>query len=139
MKQAFLVTVRFYEGRYHGNGDWPPAPARLFQALLAGAARGATVPEAAQEALDWLEAQGPPVIAAPDRLLGQGYDNYVPLNDLDAKLSGDIDEATALVRAAKRIQPMLFDADASFLYSWTFSGENALAMTCSRLRMDFIN
>ena len=37
MERALLVAIRFHEGRYHGAGGWPPAPARLFQALMAGA------------------------------------------------------------------------------------------------------
>jgi hypothetical protein len=34
MPGALLVTVRFHDGRYHGSGDWPPSPARLFQAAV---------------------------------------------------------------------------------------------------------
>ena len=48
MSRALLLAVRFYEGRYHGHADrfrgaegWPPSPDRLFQALVAAAARGA--------------------------------------------------------------------------------------------------
>ncbi|HRJ61724.1 MAG TPA: type I-U CRISPR-associated protein Csb2, partial [Azospirillaceae bacterium] len=42
---ALVVEVRLLTGRYHGvrdNGaaDWPPAPLRLFQALVAGAYGG---------------------------------------------------------------------------------------------------
>jgi CRISPR-associated protein Csb1 len=38
MPGVLLIAVHFHDGRYHGAGDWPPAPARLFQALVAGAA-----------------------------------------------------------------------------------------------------
>ena len=41
---ALVVAVRFLEGRYHGADGWPPGPGRLFQALMAGAARGSRVP-----------------------------------------------------------------------------------------------
>jgi len=38
-----VICVRFHQGRYHGRpqggADWPPSPARLFQALVAGAIR----------------------------------------------------------------------------------------------------
>ena len=37
---ALLIEVRLPGGRYHGVGDWPPAPFRLFQALVAGAYGG---------------------------------------------------------------------------------------------------
>ena len=38
--RALLIEVRLLDGRYHGAGDWPPAPFRLFQALVAGAYGG---------------------------------------------------------------------------------------------------
>ena len=127
MARALLISVRFHEGRYHGAGGWPPAPARLFQALLAGAARGAEVPAAASEALDWLERLPPPVIAAPRGEPGQGYTVFVPNNDLDAALSGreapGIEDAVASVRVGKTVRPTLFDAAAPLLYCWHFGGD----------------
>ena len=124
MQRAFLVTVRLYEGRYHGLDhrlarEWPPAPARLFQALLAGAARGAEVRATAQAALDWLESLPPPIIAAPRGTPGESHLSYVPNNDLDAVLAGKrYDDAVARTRVGKRIQPTLFDAAAPILYCW---------------------
>ena len=126
MQRALLVTVRLHEGRYHGRNhrkadEWPPAPARLFQALMAGVARGAAIPAAARAALDWLESLPPPVIAAPRGSPGQSFTNYVPNNDLDAVLAGGtrrLPEAVALTRVGKRIQPILFDADMPILYCW---------------------
>ena len=127
MARALLISVRFHEGRYHGAGGWPPAPARLFQALLAGAARGAEVPAAAREALDWLERLPPPVIAAPRGAPGQGHTVFVPNNDLDAALSGreapGIADAVASVRVGKTVRPTLFDAAAPLLYCWHFGGD----------------
>ena len=60
MQRALFVTVRLHEGRYHGLDnrgarEWPPAPARVFQAMISGAARGAAIPPGTQAALDWLE------------------------------------------------------------------------------------
>lgn len=126
MRHALLVTVRLHEGRYHGCDhrkavEWPPAPARLFQALVAGAARGATVPAETRAALDRLETLPPPVIAAPRDTPGQAFSNYVPNNDLDAELSGGTrryEEAVALTRVGKRMQPILFDARMPILYCW---------------------
>ena len=51
MPRSLLIAVRFPEGRYHGQEDgfngrdgWPPSPGRLFQALIAAAARGSQPP-----------------------------------------------------------------------------------------------
>ena len=131
MQRALLLTVRLYEGRYHGLDDryaaeWPPAPARLFQALLAGAARGAAVPAAARTALDWLQTLPPPVIAAPRGTPGQVHLRYVPNNDLDAELAKSAqaryEDAVARTRVGKRIRPTLFDAASPILYCWPVSG-----------------
>ena len=125
MPRALLIAVRFHDGRYHGAGPWPPAPARLFQALVAAAANGATIPQAAREALAWLEElQAPTVVAAPVRQ-GQPFANFVPNNDLDAK--GGDPARIAEIRAAKRIRPHLFETDARLLYLWPFEGEETHA------------
>ena len=141
MANALLVTVRFHDGRYHGldsrkAGEWPPAPARLFQALMAGAARGARVPGGVRAALDWLETLPPPVIAAPRRTSGQAFTGYVPNNDLDAELSKgkepDLADAVAAIRVGKRIRPILFDAETPVLYCWRFDdGDGQAAALCA--------
>ena len=137
MSRALLVAVRFHDGRYHGSGDWPPAPGRLFQALIAGAARGADLPEKARETLDWLEGLAPPVIAAPRCVQGQTRRAYVPNNDLDAELrkreSKSLDQAVAAIRVPKTLRPMLFDAAMPVLYCWplTGSGDGHAAGICA--------
>lgn len=137
MERALLVTVRFHEGRYHGAGGWPPAPARLFQALVAGAAQGGTVLDAARDSLDWLERLPPPTVTAPRGTPGQRYTGFVPNNDLDAALSGknasDISDAVATVRVGKAIHPILFDASDPLLYCWSFSGDDAQAAALCEL------
>lgn len=131
MEQALFIAVRFYDGRYHGVGDWPPAPARLFQALMSGGACGAKVAATKEEALDWLEKLQNPVIAVPRHVLGQAYVNYVPNNDLDTKLASkgmaNIEKSLAECRIDKHIRPILFDAETPILYYWVFSsgGEKA--------------
>ena len=72
MPQSLLIVVRFSEGRYHGQDDgfngadgWPPSPGRLFQALVAAAARGANLLPEDVRALEWMEGLKPPRIAAP--------------------------------------------------------------------------
>ncbi|WP_448208298.1 type I-G CRISPR-associated protein Csb2 [Azospirillum sp. sgz302134] len=83
------VAVRFLHGRFHGQGDggrreWPPSPARLFQALVAaaGALPEDEKPEAAR-ALLWLEGRPPPVIQADPAPAGNPYALAVPNNDGD--------------------------------------------------------
>ena len=132
MERALVVTVRFHEGRYHGAGGWPPAPARLFQALMAGAAKGATLSHMTLDALDWLERLPPPVIAAPRGRPGQRYSSFVPNNDIDAQLSkgiSDIDKAVASIRDGKDIHPFLFEVEAPVIYCWPIDDDGARATT----------
>lgn len=133
MTQALLIAVRFHEGRYHGTGDWPPAPARLFQALMAGAARGAKMPSDVRDALDWLQCLPPPVIAAPRGFPGQAYTGFVPNNDLDAELgkTSDLGKAVAAMRVGKSIRPILFDASSPILYCWPIGDSDARAAALS--------
>jgi CRISPR-associated protein Csb2 len=55
-----LISVRFHDGRYHGRLDWPPSPARLFQALVAGVAQDDMLPEEDRRALLWFESSNRP-------------------------------------------------------------------------------
>jgi len=102
--RALLLTVRLLDARYHGVGDWPPAPFRLFQALVAGAygGRWRAEPEDMQQqkyaAFAWLERLDPPHIAHPTKLDGRGTIYFVPNNDLDA-VGGD-PQRVAEIRAA---------------------------------------
>lgn len=116
MSTVLLISVRFHDGRYHGTGDWPPAPARLFQALVAGAGLKGPMQANDVEALEWLEKSAPPVIAAPVTRRGQAFDNFVPNNDLDA-VGGD-PRRIGSVRGKKAIRPLLFDAEQALLYAW---------------------
>lgn len=116
MSTVLLISVRFHDGRYHGAGDWPPAPARLFQALIAGAGLKGPMQASDEEALKWLEKSAPPVIAAPAMRKGQVFDNFVPNNDLDA-VGGD-PRRIGSVRGKKAIRPLLFNADQALLYAW---------------------
>jgi CRISPR-associated protein Csb2 len=115
---CLMISVRFHDARYHGSGEWPPSPARLFQALVAGAARGENLSARALEALQWLEGLDAPTIAAPAAFPGQGFKNFVPNNDLDA-VGGD-PARIGEIRAGKIIRPRTFDAAVPLLYAWTF-------------------
>lgn len=120
--QALLIEVRFIDGRYHGTGDWPPSPFRLFQALVAGAYGGRfrAEPEADKDtAFRWLEKLDPPLIVAPAKHVGRTTIYFVPNNDLDA-VGGD-PRRISEIRVGKTVRPILFDAGASILYVWPFS------------------
>ena len=79
MALQLQLTVRFLTDRYHGN-DWPPSPARLFQALVAGTKTGAARREFGlphKGALEWLERLDPPEILARPRHKGKEYTLFV--------------------------------------------------------------
>ncbi|WPD19813.1 type I-U CRISPR-associated protein Csb2 [Thermaerobacter composti] len=80
--------VRYLTGRVYATDatdrnrvEWPPHPERFFSALVAAAFR-ADIPRA-REALEWLEAQEPPHIAAPPLAGERRVHAYVPVNDVD--------------------------------------------------------
>ena len=115
---CLLVGVRFHDGRYHGGPEWPPSPARLFQALVSGAARGTTVAASAVASLTWLESLDPPIITVPAIRQGQSIKTFVPNNDLDAV---DNDPArVGEIRTPKSVRPRHFDAALPLLYAWSF-------------------
>ncbi|MDT7838345.1 type I-G CRISPR-associated protein Csb2 [Aquabacterium sp. OR-4] len=109
-----MGTAR-YHGMHQGAPEWPPAPARIFQAMVAGVARGHNLPEPVVPGLRWLEALPPPVIAAPRHTVGQAVALYVPNNDADAV--ADPSDVSS-IRTAKQVQPSLFNAAQPLLYAW---------------------
>ena len=136
MSRALLLKVRFHEGRYHGHADrfhradgWPPSPGRLFQALVAAAARGGRIVADDRRALRWLEQLDPPRIAAPPVLRGQSVKLFVPNNDLDA-VGGDPDRVNE-IRTDKHWRPCFFDPGQPVVYVWNFdSGESEAERVC---------
>lgn len=136
MAGSLLIAVRFYEGRYHGDADrvvamqsWPPSPARLFQALVAGAARGAELRADDKATLAWLECLTPPRIAAPPAWPGRSVRHFVPNNDLDS-VGGDPANVSK-IRVGKRWRPHYFDAKLPVLYLWDFdSGPKEAQRVC---------
>ena len=125
MARSLLIAVRFHEGRYHGEADrvvatqsWPPSPARLFQALVAGAARGAELQADDKGTLAWLECLTPPRVAAPPAWPGRSVRHFVPNNDLDS-VGGDPANVSK-IRVGKRWRPHYFDRQFPVLYLWDF-------------------
>ncbi len=110
------IHVHLLDDRWHGLPEWPPAPFRLFQALVAAAARGDVLAEEDAAALAWLEEREPPMIIAPEEAPGREYVTFVPNNDLDA-VGGNPDRVGE-IRVGKLVRPWLLMADARLSYVW---------------------
>lgn len=117
MTRALVLSIRFLGDRYHGltdNGErpeWPPSPFRLFQAIVAGNARGDSLPEPIHRALRWLEQLPPPAVSAPVSHEGSPLLTYVLNNTSDTNPNS---------RTPKTIRPMLLNGDRLVQYSWLF-------------------
>lgn len=137
MKKNLLIKVYLLDDRYHGEGDWPPSPARLFQALIAGNAIGLQLSENSIKALRWLESEaGNPLICSQPDWPGQKYENYVPNNDLDA-FGGMADKiitrkkgkkikkgpAISFTRVEKKIHSRHIDSEKPIIYGWQFNSD----------------
>jgi len=124
MPDYLCLKVLFLQPYYHGrtdggNPEWPPSPLRLFQALVAAAARryGETrFLEHAAPALYWLERQqAPSVIACVGQPAGVKYRLYVPDNVADKvakSWSGGREANIADYRTEKDIRPLHINGDA---------------------------
>ena len=84
---TFAIEVNFLTGRYvatsyndRRRGEWPPHPARLFSALVAVWAEDGSDPEE-RVALEWIEAQSAPAIAASGAAHRTAVSHFVPVND----------------------------------------------------------
>jgi CRISPR-associated protein Csb2 len=116
---ALVLHVRLHDGRYHGERDWPPSPARLFQALVAAAGLSGPLRQWEREALEWLEEQGPPTIGAPpDSRAERGVLFYMPNNDSD-RIEGDPLRMARIRTATKIFRPYFFDPTLPFVYAWS--------------------
>jgi len=137
---VLVISVRLHDGRYHGEGDWPPAPARLFQALVAGAGLGGPMAESERAALTWLEKQGAPIIAVPRaRQPRRGVRFYMPNNDSDS-IGGDPARMAKIRTATKDFRPYFFDPSIPFLYAWSVGQapedqDNARVICCLAERL----
>ena len=129
MTAALLISVRFHEGWYHAFGA-TPSPARIFQALVAGAGISGPLNDVTVSSLMWLEEQkDAPIVAVPSTTRGQAVVNYVPNNDLDSKNADH--RRIGEIRVKKTITPLLFNPDIPFLFAWSFD-EDAAALENAR-------
>ena len=86
--EPFGIEVNFLTGRFvatcHNNRrqpEWPPHPARLFSALVAAWADADEPDRSERAALEWLESQPPPGIAASGAVPRRVVSHFVPIND----------------------------------------------------------
>jgi CRISPR-associated protein Csb2 len=118
---TLVIGVHLHDGRYHGAGDWPPAPARLFQALIAGAGLSGPLAIEERETFRWLEERRAPTIAVPAAWRGRSVLFYMPNNDSD-RVAGDPHRMAEIRTATKVFKPYIFDAEVPFLYMWPLDG-----------------
>jgi CRISPR-associated protein Csb2 len=134
MGSQFNLSIRFLAPTFHGRGgggepEWPPSPLRVFQSLVAAAARrrrSRALTPATQAALQWLEAQSPPTVVAPVGVTGSGYRLSVPNNAMDIVArawcrgsdsdTGDANPATH--RTMKRVRPTWLAGGDAVHYLW---------------------
>ena len=133
MTQHFVVTLRFPDSRFHGRAqqgerEWPPSPLRVFQALVASAARlNPKLDGKEADALRLLEKLPAPEVAAPNPTFMNGYVLSVPNNEMDLvgkawaagkyfDLKGE--NAPSTHRTMKRVSPILMPADSCIRYFW---------------------
>ena len=89
-KPSFLVLEARFLASTYGGVEWPPAPFRLLQAIVAGN-QGIDVP-----GLAWMEQQGPPFIVATDEPPATAFNRSIPNN------SDPRDKTTTLRRVIYR-------------------------------------
>ena len=113
------IEVTFTAGHFHGE-EWPPAPARLFQALVASSHHGAhgLIHQAVRdEALRWLERQEPAAILAASAVQQRGHlINYVPNNDDEIGVDPH-------VRTDKSMAAWCFPERSAVAYHWRLGAE----------------
>jgi CRISPR-associated protein Csb2 len=109
-----ILSVRLLDDRFHGlsaNGEqpnWPPSCFRLFQAIVAGNAKGESIPPNIAESLKWLESLRPPVIIVPPSQEGKVMLTYV-LNNTEERR-----------RTQKFIRPTLLHGDRLIEFAWEY-------------------
>jgi len=135
---AVCISATFLTGRYHGE-EWPPSPARLFQALVAGVKTGGYRSRWTQveAGLRWLEGRPAPVILARRATPASSYRLAVPNNDFDSVArawAAGRPASPAEVRTMKTVSPWAVAAtDPHVRYVWPVSeGENGTTLAALR-------
>ncbi len=126
---SFGIEINFLTGRYiatyHNDrerSEWPPHPARLFSALVAAWAEDGRDP-LERDALEWLEAQGPPLIAASEAAPRSVVSHFVPVNDTS------ITSRPFQTRRAKKIHELMDQLNEEL-----FSSRGEITKNASRIQ-----
>ena len=123
------ITVEWLDGRYHGR-EWPPAPYRLYQAMIAGDTRTARGDPVLEAAMRHLETLPPPAVTAPPVDACTEATAAVPNNDADAALAlyargkpalARAQAARALTRRTRRARHV----EGTVAYDWRATSETA--------------
>lgn len=123
------LHVTFLGGHYHGE-EWPPAPMRLLQALVAGSARAGRL-DISTPVFSWFERLDPPTIHAPRLKAGNDFTAYVPRNSDDITLREHYKDIAAYeVRTRRRArydaQPTLRRwVSSPITYEWPVTDEKS--------------
>jgi CRISPR-associated protein Csb2 len=117
------ISVTFLTGRYHGE-EWPPSPARLYQALVAAVMTCGyrEFEPVIEPALRWLEEQPSPRIrSCPSEQLS-AYRIAVPNNDMDVvawEWQQGRHKDVAVLKTMKQVMPWhLPEAGPHVQYIW---------------------
>jgi CRISPR-associated protein Csb2 len=128
MGRYYCISIVFLDPLFHGRSDdgpeWPPSPMRLLQAIVAGAhhcANGAAWNNRRSEALEWIERRAPPLIIAPQAVVGTPCQYFVPNNDSD-KTPNRQERLTG-----KTFAPHWLRGGDTVHYVWEFDGDDDLA------------
>ncbi len=84
----FSVAWQYLNGRSVAStpdrlaAEWPPHPDRVFQALVAAWGETGESPDE-RAALEWIERQPPPELAAPEADPRDAHTAFVPVNDVE--------------------------------------------------------
>lgn len=126
MNRHLVLSFRFLSPWFHGRGDegkpeWPPSPLRVFQAVVAAAARAGTL-ESTRGVLIWLEQHVAPLIIAPEAVESAvGYRLSVPHNQTDlvaGQWNRGAEGDAAKHRAMKSVRPCSLPEDTVVHYAW---------------------
>lgn len=145
MEQYLCIATTFLSDSYHGK-EWPPCPARLFQALLAGVSTGVYRRhwKEVEPAFRALERQPAPEMVACRYFPGSAYSIAVPNNDSDKagrEWAAGRDYDPSRLRTIKTVAPRRFHANseaaAHVYYLWPLS--DSLAADTVRQLTSFLH
>jgi len=137
-ESAVCISVTFLTARYHG-AEWPPSPARLFQALVAAVMTCGyqEFEPLIEPALRWLEEQPSPRIRSCPSERFSSYRIAVPNNDMDVvawEWQQGRHKDVAILKTMKHVMPWHLPENGPHVqYIWTIN-EGATAPPTDALR-----